>query len=87
MTKGDYIFYARIMPKMGLFEVEELIVRSIGDTWFTALNSKTKQSFLFSFSQEEKDYFFTRSPALEKVKLAQSTYGTVKLTKIKEEED
>lgn len=71
MNKGDRIYYARILAPVGMYEVYDLVVRSVGDTWFSATDSKTKQAFLFDNKDIGNTIFTDRNEALKKVKEAE----------------
>ena len=43
VTKGAKMFYARALPNVGLFDVEDLIIRTAEDTWFVGVEEKTKE--------------------------------------------
>jgi len=42
LEKGQTIYYARILEKVYMYEVYELKVRTIADTWFSATDKNTK---------------------------------------------
>ena len=65
------MYYARISHNLGMYELCELKVRSVYDTYFVALENRTKIAFLFGFSLVGKTVFFSRKEALEKVREAE----------------
>lgn len=67
LQKKDVIFYARILEPVGVYEVEELVVRAIHDTWFSAIEKRSKRAYLFSYSAIGTELFFDREEALQKV--------------------
>ena len=71
-TKGikpkDIVYYARIMPKLGIFDVYDLKVRTVEDTYFVAIDKRDKKSYLFSYNDVDKTVFTNREEALSKVK-------------------
>ena len=71
-TKGikqnDIVYYARIMPKLGIFDVYDLKVRTVEDTYFVAIDKRDKKSYLFSYKDVDKTVFANREDALSKVK-------------------
>lgn len=71
MIKGDIIYYARVLEKVYMYEVYELKVRMVEDTWFSATDKNTKQAFLFSHKDIGKTIFFDRKEALKIVKNAE----------------
>lgn len=71
MNNGDRVYYARILEPVGIYEVCDLKVRSVGDTWFSATDSKTKQAFMFNNKDIGNTIFTDRNEALKKVKEAE----------------
>lgn len=71
IKKGTVMYYARISHNLGMYELCELKVRSVYDTYFVALENRTKIAFLFGFSLVGKTVFFSRKEALEKVREAE----------------
>lgn len=67
MNKGDKVYYARILSNVGMYEVYELKIRTVADTWFSATEKRSKQTFLFSNKHIDKIVFYDRDIALEKV--------------------
>lgn len=70
MKKGDIVYYARIIPNI-LYEVCELKVRTINETYFVGTEKQTKHAFLFSNKALDKNVFYNRNDALNKVKEAE----------------
>lgn len=73
IKKGDIVYYAQCLEPVGVFEVLELTVRTVEDTWFVGLEKKEKQALLFSYKDIDKCIFFERHDALMTVKEAQSS--------------
>ena len=71
IRKNDIIYYARIMPKLGIFDVYDLKVRTVEDTYFVAIDKRDKKSYLFNFTDINKTVFANREDALSKVKEAE----------------
>jgi len=70
--KKDNLFYARIIQKKGIYEVCEITVRTVGDTWFTAINKKDKRIYLFLYTDIGKNIFYNKKQALSKVLVAKN---------------
>ena len=68
IRKNDIIYYARIMPKLGIFDVYDLKVRTIADTYFVAIDKRDKKSYLFNFTDINKTVFANREEAVNKTK-------------------
>lgn len=67
LKKKDIIYYARILPKSRIFDVLELTVRTVEDTWFVGIDKRNKQAFLFTYTDIDNIIFFNRKDALDKV--------------------
>ena len=71
IKKGTTLYYARISHNLGMYELCELKVRSAYDTYFVALENRTKIAFLFGYNLIGETVFFNRKEALEKVREAE----------------
>lgn len=87
MDKGDVIYYARIVPQVGLYETLRLNVRTVSDDWFVAFNTKSTQSFLFVMKDRDRVWSTDMKWADDLVKAAKEKYGTRTFTKVKEGEE
>lgn len=67
LKKKDRLYYARIIPKTRIYEVCEVIVRTVKDTWFVTVDKRDKRAYLFNNSDIDAIVFFDRKIALEKV--------------------
>ena len=67
MNKGDKIYYARIIPNVGIYEVIDLKVRMIKEDWFSATEKRTHKAFIFSDKDINVTVFTEREQALELV--------------------
>lgn len=70
--KKDILYYARIIPQTGIYEVCELSVRTIEDTYFVGTDKHDKHAYLFSYSAIGKTVFTNRKEALDLVKEAEN---------------
>lgn len=71
MKKKDVVYFARILPRVGIYDVCDLKVRMVAETWFSATDNKSKQAFLFNNKNIGKTVFYNRDEALEVVKAAE----------------
>ena len=71
LSKGDVVYYARIMPTVGIYEVLELKLRTIEETFFVGTEKSTKHAYLFGNSALNKMIFHNRKSALNLVKEAE----------------
>lgn len=68
INKKDLLFYARIHPSLGVYDLCEIIVRFVGEDWFTGIDKRDKRVYLFSNKSIEKTVFFERKRALSKIR-------------------
>lgn len=73
LHKNDILYYARIMPTLGLYDVYDLKIRTIDEEnrWFCGMEKRTKIAYLFSYDNIGKTIFFDRKEALKAVKQAE----------------
>lgn len=64
---ADVYYYARILPKIHVYEVLEMKVRAKYDGYFVALDSRDKTAYLFDFKDIDNIVFEDRDQALAKV--------------------
>ena len=86
LTKGQKVYYARIFESVGMFEVIDLKIRTVEDTWFVGTEQRTKQAFLFGMNAIDKTVFLDRQQALDLVLDAQEKYKKTHKDKDKEED-
>ena len=71
MKKQDILYYARIVPRTGIYEVCELLIRTIEETYFVGIDKRDKHAYLFLYSDINNTVFKNRKEALKKVKDAE----------------
>ena len=71
INKNDIVYYARIIPTTGLYEIHELLVRTADKDWFVGIDKKDKHAYLFYEKDIGKTIFSQRKDALNKVKDAE----------------
>lgn len=67
LNKKDRLYYARIVPKTKVYEVCEMIVRTVENTWFVAIDKRDKHAYLFVYDDIGTSLFYERDKALAKV--------------------
>lgn len=77
ITKGDVVFYARIQPKNATYDVCELKVRTVADTYFVGIDKRDKHAYLFGYNVLNDYVFLDRKQALKVVKEAEKNKVTV----------
>ena len=71
IKKSNIVYYARMMPTVGLYEVVELKVRTVADDFFVGIDKNTKHAYMFKISDINKIVFFDRKDAVDVVKAAE----------------
>ena len=71
IRKNDIVYYARIMPKLDVYDVYELRVRTVEDAYFSTIDKRDKKSYLFSYNDIGKIVFINRKDAVDKAKEAE----------------
>ena len=64
LKKKDVLYYAQILPNVGIYNVCEMIVCSLYDTYFAAIDKREKKRYLFNYSDIDKIIFSDRLTAL-----------------------
>ena len=72
LKRKDIVYYARIIPNTGIYEVCELIVRTVSDDYFAGMDKRDKRTYLFGYNAIGNTVFINRKDALNKVKIAES---------------
>ena len=71
IKRSDFVYYARILPTVGLYEVIDLKVRTVADDFFVGIENRTKHAYLLKINDIGKIVFFDRNEALKVVKEAE----------------
>lgn len=77
IQKHKTVYYARIIPKTYIYEVCELVIRTVEDNYFVGADKRDKHAYLLSYSDLDK-VFDKRSDALSMVKAAEAKKPKVK---------
>ena len=67
ITKGQKLYYARIIPSANIYDVCELVVRTVEEDYFAGIDKHDKHVYLFSYSHIDNIIFINRKEALDKV--------------------
>ena len=73
IIKGQILYYARIFPITGTYEVDEIKIRTVAEDYFVGTEKDTKQAFLFGYNALGKEVFENRDDALQLVKKAEKS--------------
>ena len=69
---GQIMYWARILPKIQTYDLYELKVRTLYDTYFVAVDKRSKQSYIFPYKDINKTIFIKREDALNCIKSEES---------------
>ena len=72
LNKLDVVYLARIYPKLDIYDLCELTVRTIDEAYFVAIEKSTKKAFLLPYCDIGKTVFYKRKDALQKVREAEA---------------
>ena len=78
LHKSDTIYHARIHPFLGIYDLDELKIRTVTEEYFVGIEKKEKRAFLFPYSSINKTVFLNRKDALNKIKEAESNKPKIK---------
>ena len=68
LEKGDVVYYAKVIPNLGIYEVCELRIRTTKDTYFVGIDERTKNACLFNNDYLDKIVFTNKKEATKIVK-------------------
>lgn len=85
LKKGQIVYYARIMPTVGIYEVLELKLRTVTDEYFVGTEKREKHAYMFGYSTLSKYIFEDRQNALKVVKEAEKNKKEISEEKYYEE--
>ena len=71
LKRKDIVYYSRIIPTSGIYDVYELIIRTVEDDWFVGIEKQDKHAYLFNDTDINKVIFKNRNDALKKVLAAE----------------
>lgn len=74
IEKGDIVYYTRIFPETGIYDLCELKVRTVTDNWFCGVDKKDKRAYLLGFNKVEETVFDDRKIALKCIHNAEKKY-------------
>ena len=59
------------MPNLGIFDVYDVKIRTIADTWFSGVEKRDKKVFLLPYSALGEYVFTNRKDAVDKATIAE----------------
>lgn len=71
INKNDKLYYARIIPNAGIYDVCDLTVRTVEDDYFVGIDKRDKHAYLFGYDSIDEVIFSERKIAVEKIRKAE----------------
>ena len=71
LKKKDVVYYTKIIPSCGIYDVYELRIRTVEDDWFVGIEKRDEHAHLFNNSDIGKTIFIDRNEALNVVRKAE----------------
>ena len=68
----QHLYYAQILQSVGEYNVLEMIVCTLYETYFAVMEKRDKHRYLLNYEDIDRTIFFNRSECLEKVKYAEA---------------
>ena len=51
INNGDTVYYTRVFPETGTYDLCDLIIRTVMDNWFCGVDKKDKRAYLLGFNE------------------------------------
>lgn len=77
LKKKDIVYYAKIMPSVGIYDLCELKIRTVEDTYFVGIDKRDKHAYLLNYDCFDKTVFKDRKVALKLVHEAEKKRAKV----------
>lgn len=71
LKKKDIVYYTKIMPSIGIYDLCELKIRTVEDDYFVGIDKRDKHAYLFGYNSIDKTVFTDRKVALKLVQEAE----------------
>ena len=71
INKKDMVYYARIIPTTGIYDVCELYVRTVENDYFVGVDKRDKRAYLFGYNAVDDIVFDNRKDTLKRVQDAE----------------
>ena len=71
LKKSDVVYRTRILPTVGIYDLDELKIRTVKETYFVGVEKRNKTAFLLPYSSIDKTVFLNRKEALQKIREAE----------------
>lgn len=71
LKKKDIVYYTKIMPSVGVYDLCELTIRTVENDYFVGIDKSDKHAYLFGYNSINKTIFKDRKVALKIIKEAE----------------
>lgn len=71
LKKKDVVYYTRIQPILGVYDLCELTIRTVEDDYFVGVDKHDKHAYLFNNNKLGKTVFKDRKEALKIIRKAE----------------
>lgn len=71
LKKKDIVYYTKIMPSVGIYDLCELKIRTVENDYFVGLDKHDKHAYLFGNDSLDKTVFKDRKTALKIIQEAE----------------
>lgn len=68
---GNILYYAQILPRVGIYNLCDIKVCTLYDTYFAGIDKRDKRRYIFNYSEINQTIFENRLEALEIIKEAE----------------
>ena len=68
---GETLYYAQILPNVGVYNLCDIKVCTLYDTYFAGIDKRDKRRYIFNYSEINQTIFENRLEALEIIKEAE----------------
>lgn len=65
LKKKDIVYYARIVPNTSIYDLCELKIRTVEDSYFVGVDKSDKHAYLLNYDSIGKTVFKDRKTALK----------------------
>ena len=69
MEKGDRVYMCQVVPNCGIYEILELVIRTVAEDYAVGVDETTRQAHLFTYDMLDKYVFNHRIDAIEALKI------------------
>ena len=69
----QHVYYTQILPNVGQYNLCEIVVCTLYDTYFAGIDKHDKRRYIFDYSDINRVIFYDRKMALHIVKEAEKT--------------